>query len=134
MAKKRSESPSSASRAGGVNIGHGAHISVGGDLVGRDKISKVVVEQEMIALFAQLQGAIKADGALPQDAKEELLAKSKELEVELQKPNPDLSKLEQLKQFLSAHGKVIAASASAIFQYPAVQETIKTLAQKLIGG
>lgn len=135
MAKKTTrQKPTTEKREGGIYIGDGATVNAGGDLVGRDKISVGLGGEELENLFERLENAIQNHTALKTNEKEELSAKSKELEDELKKSNPDLGTLTRLKQFIAAKGGTISVAVGAIFQYGPVQETIKMLAQRLVGG
>ncbi len=133
--KKRDASKSQAAtnHSGGIHIER-SDVQVGGDMVARDKITLHGDNREIEKLFQQLVTAIQNSKDLNSDQKQEALAKSRELESELNKPEPDLSNLTRLKQFLQDQGGLIATAVGAVFQYPPVQETIKTLAQRLIGG
>lgn len=120
-------------QSGGIHI-DGSQVQVGGDMVGGNKLTLRGDDRELEALFKQLVAAIQDNKSLSATEKQEALAKSKELESELKKPEPDLAKLSRLKQFLHDKGGMIATMVSALFQYPPVQETIKTLTQRLLGG
>ncbi len=135
MAKqKKTRLATTDQRSGGVYISGSARVKVDGDLVGRDKIVLRSDDRELDGLFDRLIGVIQSSPGLSAGEKQKAIDKSKELRTELKKPEPDLNKLDRIKRFLLSKGEVIAAAVGAVFQYPPVQETIKTITQRLIGG
>ena len=134
MAKKSDRgSGRSEHRRAGVYIER-SRIEVGGDLVGRDKVTLGAGDREFEALFSRLASAIQATDALPAEQKRELAAKGDELKAELQQPEPDLGKVARLKELLQARGGQIASVVGVIFRYPPVQETLRALTQRLLGA
>ena len=120
-------------RSAGVYIER-SRVEVAGDLVGRDKVSLGAADRELDELFARLAGAIRESGTLSADDKQHLEGTGDELRAELEQPEPDLGKVARLKEFLQAQGGQIAGAVGAIFQYPPVQDTLKALTQRLLGG
>ncbi len=120
---------------GGISIGGGTQVRVGGDMVGRDKITSISTSnQEIEDLFAQLIEAIQANSSLGTNEKNELITKSQELKGELQKADVDLGKIVGIKQLLMSKGEWIAGAVGAIFQYQPIQEAIMIASKRLIGG
>jgi hypothetical protein len=109
-------------------------VDVGGDLVGRDKVTIGASDREFEALFARLGSAIEGAEGLTADEKREVAAVGDDLKAELTKPEPDPGTLARLKDFLAARGGQIAVAVGAIFRYPPVQEAVKALTQRLLGG
>jgi hypothetical protein len=121
-------------RTGGVYISDRARVNVDGDLVGRDKITSALATDEFNGLFTRLLEAVEQSQDLNPQEKKETQSKSEELKEELKQSEPDLGKLDRLKKFISSKGGAIAAATGAIFQYPPVQELVKSIAQRLVGG
>lgn len=135
MAKRRKANNQAVDRrTGGVYIDGGSHVTVGGDLVGGNKVTLGRDDKQFEALFVHLKEVIQSDKALNTADKEQVLAESEKLKEELEKSEPDLGAVARLKRFISSKGGVIAAAVGAIFQYPPVQEAIKVVSQRLMGG
>lgn len=120
-------------RSAGVYIER-SRVDVGGDLVGRDKVTIGSSDREFEALFARLGSAIEGAEGLTADEKREVAMVGDDLKAELTKPEPDPGTLARLKGLLAARGGQIAAAVGAIFRYPPVQEAVKALTQRLLGG
>jgi hypothetical protein len=134
MARKgRKDYPGGEGRSGGVDI-KGSRVQVGGDLVGRDTVTVRGDDRQLEALFAQLDEVIRSTSTLGAAKKQELATASEELKTEVLRPEPDLGKLDRLKRVLLAHGEEVASTVGAIFSYPAVQESLKAAAQRVIGS
>jgi len=134
VAKKgRGGSPPGEHRRAGVYIER-SRVDVGGDLVGRDKVTIGSADRELDALFARLTAAIGETNSLSADEKQDLAAKGDELRAELEQPEPDLGKVARLKELLQARGGQIASVVGVIFRYPPVQETLKALTQRHLGA
>jgi hypothetical protein len=118
-------------RTGGVHIS-GSEVHVGGDVVGGNKITVTGADREYEQLFEQLRSAIEST-RLPVTKKRALRQSSDELEVELRKPEPDLGTIQRLKQLLIDHGEGIAATATAIFQYPPVSTALRAALSRVLG-
>ena len=131
--KRQQESTSTVSRIGGVNI-EGSHVAAGGDIVGGDKLTLSGDDSRLDALFRDLVTAINSSPSIGEGQRTEILAKSKQLRGELAKPEPDLGTLASLKSFLASQGANIATAAGAIFQYPPMQTTLKTLTERFLGA
>ncbi len=134
MARKREdELARPISRVGGINIDRSS-VTAGGDIVGGDKTTLSGDERQLDALFAQLTTAIQTRRSIAADDRDDLVQKSNELKTELDRPEPDLGKVASLKNVLVSKGDAVATAVAAIFQYPPVQDTLKALTQRLLGG
>lgn len=122
---------SSEQRTAGVHIS-GSQVTVGGDVVGGNKITIGGADQEYERLFEQLRGSIESS-ALPVTKKKALRQGSDELESELKKPEPDLGTVQRLKTLLVEHGEVVAGAATAIFQYPPVATALRAAFSRVLG-
>ena len=98
------------------------------------KVTIGAADRDLDALFARLTAAIGETNSLSADEKRDLAAKGDELRAELEQPEPDLGKVARLKERLQARGGQIASVVGMIFHYPPVQETLKTLTQRLLGA
>jgi len=133
MPKRRRPSEAAGGRSAGVYIER-SRVDVGGDLVGRDKVVLGAGDPGLDELFAQLAAEISASPDTDAEEKRALAVAGDELKSELQQAEPDLGKIGRLKQALAAHGGEISAAVGAIFRYPAVQDAVKTMTQRLLGA
>jgi hypothetical protein len=134
MARKRNRTSSDVSnRKAGVYI-EGSHVNVGGDLVGRDKVTIGSDDRGLDGLFEELAIAIRHTDNLSPDEKKQLTAAGNQLRTELKKDEPDLGVIGRLKGLLQSSGGTVATAAAAIFQYPPVQDAIKAVTQRLLGA
>jgi hypothetical protein len=130
---KRRPSQASGGRKAGVYIEQ-SRVDVSGDLVGRDKVVIGASDSGLDQLFAHLESVIGSTEGTNAQKKQALERSSKELKAELQQAEPDLGKIGRLKEVLVAHGGEISAAVGAIFRYPAVQDVIKMMSQRLLGA
>jgi len=133
MPKRRRPSEVPGDRKAGVYIEQ-SRVEISGDLVGRDKVLIGANDPGLDQLFAHLEAVIGSAPGTDADKKQALERSSKDLKAELQQAEPDLGKIGRLKEALIAHGGEISAAVGAIFRYPAVQDVIKMMSQRLLGA
>ena len=115
-------------QSGGVNI-DGGHVSVGGDIVGRDKITAnssglgLADWKELTAQFAQIRQKIDARPEDPNVDKSELADTVNKIQEEVKKgPEANSTKVERWLRFL-------AGMSDDIFEV-----TVATLANPVVGA
>ncbi|HET7087077.1 MAG TPA: hypothetical protein VFL17_00355 [Anaerolineae bacterium] len=137
MAKKRGRGTMAEKREGGVNIGGSA--TVGGDVVGRDKITTTThgvdagALAELVKQFAAIDRQIDARAEDPNVDKSELKDTVKKIEEEVKKgeeANP--SKVERWLKFLADMAGDIFEVTAATLTNPAagVGKAIQLIAKK----
>ena len=104
-----------AGREGGVTFGPGSRVTVGGDIVGRDKIVTGGKAGELADLFTRLEALIAAQAGLDDATRQQALQEARALKAELTSDKPDASRVEELKQALLSKGQWIASAIAAIF-------------------
>ena len=102
-------------REGGVTFGRGARVTVGGDVVGRDKIGTVRIHGDLDALFEGLERLIAEQADLDDATRQQTLQEARALKAELASDAPDTARIEALKQALRSKGQRIASAVAAIF-------------------
>lgn len=103
-------------------IGGQAEVHVEGSVVGHDQyVGAGAGEREEIrALFEELRSLVTQRAELDETEREELLEQINALEEELTKPEPDLGKVNSLKEALLSKGVWLAGAVTAILQYPPI--------------
>ena len=104
-----------ARREGGVTFGPGARVTVGGDVVGRDKISTVRIHGDLDALFKEVERLIAEQADLDDATRQQALQEARALKAELASDAPDADRIEALKRALLSKGQRIASAVAAIF-------------------
>ncbi len=121
-------------QSGGVNI-DGSSVSVGGDLVGRDKITYADAgAAEALAQWrAEMNARIEADAHLSSDEKKDVRAQVAKIEQEAAKgPHADAGRLEKLINTLAVMGPDIfeVAIATLINPLAGIGLTLKKISDK----
>jgi len=102
-------------REGGVTFGPGARVTVGGDVVGRDKIGSMRIVGDLDTLFEEVERLIAEQADLDEATRQRALQEARALKTELASDTPDVARIETLKQALLSKGQRIASAIAAIF-------------------
>jgi len=136
VSEEQESRPGIVQTGGGVVIGGQAEVHVEGSVVGHDQYVGVEAgeREEFRTLFENLRALVVQRAELDDAEREDLLAQVNALEEELARPEPDLGKVNSLKETLLSKGAWLAGAVTAILQYPPVQEALKAAFQRVIGG
>lgn len=131
-------------KEGGVSIQGSGSVSVGGDIVGRDKITKTVTQTttgidaaalaEWVAAMQKINQRIDAAPNLDVDEKKELKETVQKLEEEVKKGDEAKpGKVERWLKFIAGMSEDILDVTVAAFTNPAlgVVEAVRKVAQKV---
>jgi hypothetical protein len=123
---KRASKKKTESRSGGVNIS-GKQVSVGGDVVGRDKITSSGLKgDELAGLFEPLLAATQ------QSAPPEKLAEAEKIIAELQEQSkaktPDIGVVGKSLKWLKKNVPGVSGALNTVLSQPIIGQGIKDIA------
>jgi len=112
-------------REGGVNIGGNA--TVGGDVVGRDKITSSGLKgDEISSLFEQLLTTTKQ--AAPPDKQAEAEQKIAELQAQVKAKTPDIGVVGKSLKWLKKNVPGVSGALNTVLSQPIIGQGIKDIA------
>jgi hypothetical protein len=123
MAKERSSRQS-----GGVNFGKGSTVTVGGDIVGRDKIAGVTGDQ-LVKMFEPVLSVIEK---APAGKQSEAEAKVKELQEQLKAKEPDLGIVGKSLKWLKQNVPGVSTALNTVLNQPIIGKAVKDIAAVIL--
>jgi len=110
----------------GVNI-TGSGISIGGDVVGRDKITSTGIKGDEVAkLFEQLTSTVKASA--PPDKLAEAQQKIADLEAAVKSKTPDVGLVGKSLKWLKKNVPGVSDVLKLVLNQPIVGQAVKDIA------